>query len=94
LQHVTDMNTWVPVLEEDREFQQKPVRLPDEGQVSKQSYDDQIQTLTGVTKDENVALQALLKERELEAAEVVSVNMGKLKKRIKKQAELDSQKKK
>jgi hypothetical protein len=38
--------------------------------------------------DENKALQTLLKEREIEAAEVVSVNLGKLKKRIKKPTEV------
>jgi len=85
LQHVTDMNTWEPILEEDREYKPKGVKVPDEPVVAKQSYDEQIQTLTRVTKDENAALQSLLRERELEAAEVVSVNMGKLKKRIKKE---------
>jgi len=86
LQHVTDMNTWEPILEEDREHQPNPVKVPEETRVAKGSYEEQVQTLTALVKDENSSLQNLLKEREQEAAEVVSVNMGKLKKRIKKQA--------
>lgn len=82
-----------PILEEDREHKGNPVKLPDETEVAKKTYDQQIAALTKITKDENKSLQLLLKEREIEAAEVVSVNMGKLKKRIKKQSEVDTKKK-
>jgi len=84
LQHVADMNTWEPILEADREHQPNPVKIPEESRVAQGTYLEQIATLTTVIQDENTSLQSLLKEREQEAAEVVSVNMGKLKKRIKK----------
>jgi len=90
LQHVADTNIWVPILEVERSYQHKKVRLPDGSSVAQKSFEDQLTILTDVMVEENKSFGSLLKEREVEEAEVLSVNMGKLKKRFKKPAEVEA----
>jgi len=85
LQHMSDLNVWKPYLEEDREYKAESVKLPSSESLETKEFSSQISTLDGVVLGENKRMEKLLKERELEAAEVVSVNMGKKKKRLKKE---------
>jgi len=91
LRHVHDMQLWRVNLESDREYQADKVKIPEESSISKLGFAEQIDTLDKVTVDENKLLEALLREREKEVVEVVSVNMGKKKKRFKKGAELEAE---
>jgi len=90
LQHVADTNIWVPILEVERSYQHKKVHLPQGSTVAQKSFEDQLNILSDVMVDENKSFGALIKEREVEEAEVLSVNMGKLKKRFKKPAEMEA----
>jgi len=82
LQHVSDTNIWVPILEAERNYSHRVVPIPRD--LADKSFQDQLLGLTKVVVAENTSFQKLLKERETEEAEVLSVNMGKLKKRVKK----------
>lgn len=84
LQHVADTNRWVPILESERSYKHLEVKLPKEGDFGKQEFAQQLVGLTKIMADENKSFSSLLREREIEEAEVLSVNMGKLKKRVKK----------
>jgi len=84
LQHVQDMHLWMPLLEVDREFQSSDISLKGEADLEKLSLTEQLEELDEILIGDNTRLQKLVREREVEAAEVVSVNMGKKKKRIKK----------
>jgi len=81
VQHANDMNNWIPILESGREMKHKPVSVPAIDSVLKKDYDHQLETLSKLVGAENKDLEALLRERTEEAKEVVSVAMGKLKKR-------------
>jgi len=84
LQHVADTNVWVPILEVERNYHHIAVDIPKESVLAGKEFDTQLVTLAKVMAEENVSFSKLLKEREVEEAEVLSVNMGKLKKRVKK----------
>jgi len=90
LQHVADTNIWVPILEVERSYQHKKVKIPDRSTVAAKSFEDQLGILSDVMVEENKSYASLLREREVEEAEVLSVNMGKLKKRFKKPAEVEA----
>jgi len=53
-------------------------------------FGEQVTTLDTAITEENERLEKLLKEREVEAAEVVSVNIGKKKHRVKKGLEAEA----
>jgi len=91
LRHAKDMQSWRVLLESDREYVDDKVKIPDEAPIAKLPFADQIDALDAVAVTENRLLEALLRDREREVVEVVSVNMGKKKKRIKKGAELESE---
>jgi len=84
LQHVADTNRWVPILEAERSYKHHQVSLPKESDFAKLDFPSQLVGLTKVMAEENKSFATLLREREIEEAEVLSVNMGKLKKRVKK----------
>jgi len=86
LQHVVDTNRWVPILEAERSYKHHEVKVPRESDFAKQEFSAQLVGLTKIMAEENKSFSALLREREIEEAEVLSVNMGKLKKRFKKPA--------
>jgi len=84
MQHVSDTNIWVPILEIERNYNHHVVIMPREAEVAKKHFEDQVEALTKIMNDENKSFGKLLREREQEEAEVLSVNMGRLKKRVKK----------
>jgi len=84
LRHVRDMQVWKGYLESDREYEVEPVKIISDTDCEKLEYGEQIKEMGIVLNGENKRLEKLIKEREIEAAEVVSVNIGKKKKRIKK----------
>jgi len=89
LQHVQDMHVWKPLLEADREFQESDLYLKSDSDIEKLSMTLQVAELDKAIIEDNTRLSRLVREREVEAAEVLSVNIGKKKKRIKKHAEVD-----
>jgi len=84
LRHVQDMQTWKVYLERDREYEGENLALITEEECAKLPFTKQVDELDIVIVADNARLEKLLREREIEAAEVVSVNIGKKKKRIKK----------
>jgi len=82
--HIRDLHTWKVYLEEDREFEPEKVKLTTDKQLEGKPFAEQVSLLDKALLEDNERLETLVKERELEAAEVVSVNIGKKKKRIKK----------
>jgi len=84
LQHVQDMHTWKPILEADREFKAGDLHLKSEAEIEKLNFTKQVEELDKAIVVDNDKLAKLVKEREVESAEVVSVNIGKKKKRLKK----------
>jgi len=84
LRHVQDMQTWKGYLERDREYEGENVTLITDEECAKLPFTQQVNELDIVIVADNARLEKLLREREIEAAEVVSVNIGKKKKRIKK----------
>jgi len=84
LQHIVDTNMWVPILELDRNYKHSEVKVPKDGDLSKLEWEKQLLSLINVVTDENKSFFKLIREREVEEGEVLSVNMGKLKKRVKK----------
>jgi len=89
LQHVHDMHVWKVFLEQDREYESEDLHIVMEGELEGMEFGEQVQTLDTAITEENERLAKLLKEREAEAAEVVSVNIGKKKHRVKKGLEAD-----
>jgi len=84
LRHVRDMQVWKGYLERDREYEVESFTVISDADCEKLLFSPQITKLDNTLLDENKRLQKLLREREIEAAEVVSVNIGKKKRRIKK----------
>jgi len=89
LQHVHDMHVWKVFLEQDREYESEDLHIVMEAELEGMEFGDQVNTLDTAISEENERLAKLLKEREAEAAEVVSVNIGKKKHRVKKGLEAD-----
>jgi len=87
LQHVHDMHVWKPLLEADREYRAGDLSLKSDAELEKIPLTQQVAELDSIIIEDNKKLSKLVREREVEAAEVVSVNIGKKKKRIKKGAE-------
>jgi len=83
LQHIQDISTWRVYLEADREYKEPEVHFRKEAVIEKLEFTKQIYELDQVVLEENKHQDALLRERGHEAAEVVSVTIGKKKKRIK-----------
>jgi len=84
IRHIKDQQTWKVYLEKDREYKPDPFSIISVEECEKYPYARQLFELNGLVVGENKLLEKLLSERETEAAEVVAVNMGKKKKRIKK----------
>jgi len=89
IQHATDMNTWIPILEAAREYRHIPVEVPPYTSVKDKDYDSQIKILNTLLIKQNKNFDKLLAERTIEATEIVSINAGKRKKREKTQQEID-----
>jgi len=81
IQHANDMNNWIPILEVAREFQHKSIKVPAMDVVLKKDYDQQLEALSSLVQAQNKDLDKILRDHTEEAKEVVSVAMGKLKKR-------------
>jgi chromosome segregation ATPase len=90
LQHVHDMHVWKVFLEQDREYESEDLHIVMEAELEGMEFGEQVTTLDTAITEENERLEKLLKERELEAAEVVSVNIGKKKHRVKKGLEAEA----
>jgi len=84
LQHVKDISLWRTLLEADRLFTEDGVKLVTVDEIKGQALHEQVKSLDQAIVSDNKRLGKLVREKESEAAEVVSVNMGKKKKRIKK----------
>jgi len=84
LRHIRDMQIWKGYLERDREYVVQTLSLITDEQCEKLDYEKQIKEIDQALVLDNQRLEKLIAEREIEAAEVVSVNIGKKKKRIKK----------
>jgi len=84
LRHLQDMQVWKVYLESEREYEIDPVTIISNESCEKLDYNGQIASLDQALLGESKRLEKLIEERETEAAEVVSVNIGKKKKRIKK----------
>jgi len=84
IRHIKDMQTWKVYLEKDREYKPEGLSVFREEDCEKLAYAKQLFDLNSLVVGENKLLEKLISERETEAAEVVAVNMGKKKKRIKK----------
>jgi len=82
--HIKDMQTWKVYLEKDREYKPDPIHIISEEDCVILPYRRQLFELNALVIGENKLLGKLIGEREIEAAEVVAVNIGKKKKRIKK----------
>jgi len=89
VQHANDMNNWIPILEAAREMKHKPVPVPAIDSVLKKDYDQQLEALSKLVGAQNKDLENLLRERTEESKEVVSVAMGKLKKRVRTAKEIE-----
>jgi len=85
IRHIKDMQLWKVYLESDRKYKpDQPLNIISEGDCEKLPYRRQLFELNALVLGENKLLEKLIGEREIEAAEVVAVNIGKKKKRIKK----------
>jgi len=89
IQHANSMNHWIPILEESRRLEHKDVVVPAAGDILKKDYDHQLEALSQLLQLQNRDLDKLLRERTEEAREVVSVAMGKLKKRVRTAKEIE-----
>jgi len=89
IQHANDMNNWIPILESCREYKHKSVSVPNTDAVLKKDYDQQLELLSKLVNAQNTDLDKLLLDRTNEAKEVVSVAMGKLKKRVRTAKEIE-----
>jgi chromosome segregation ATPase len=84
IRHIKDMQLWKVYLESDRKYKPDPLNIISEENCEKLPYRRQLFELNALVLGENKLLGKLISEREIEAAEVVAVNIGKKKKRIKK----------
>jgi len=84
LRHVRDMQIWKGYLERGREYEVEPITIMSDENCEKFEFAHQVKELDVTLLSENKRLEKLIREREIEAAEVVSVNIGKKKRRIKK----------
>jgi chromosome segregation ATPase len=84
LRHIRDMQVWKGYLESDREYEVLSLTLISNEQCEKLEYSQQINEIDKALILDNMRLEKLIGEREIEVREVVSVNIGKKKKRIKK----------
>jgi len=85
IRHIKDMQVWKIYLESDRKYKpDQPLNIISEGDCEKLPYRRQLFELNALVLGENKLLEKLIGEREIEAAEVVAVNIGKKKRRIKK----------
>jgi len=84
LRHVRDMQIWKGYLERGREYEVDPITVISDENCEKLEFAHQVKELDITLLSENKRLEKLIREREIEAAEVVSVNIGKKKRRIKK----------
>jgi len=83
------MNNWIPLLESARELKHKSVPVPDVDTVLANEYARQLLSLGNLLDLQNKDLDHILREHTEEAHEVVSVAMGKLKKRIRTAKEIE-----
>jgi len=81
-QHSRDLNPWANILEGDRSFHYQEVRIPSDDMNNKE-FLAQMQILKGLVVLQNNHFEDLLADRKKEKQEVISVAMGKLKKREK-----------
>jgi hypothetical protein len=92
VQHATDSNPWVPILEAERSTTLAfHINVPKEAEVLKTKYLDQIKTLSNIVVDQNKKFDILLDERVNEQQEVISVALGKLKRRMKTKQEQEDE---
>jgi len=93
LQHTSDMNPWVNILEEEREYKYKHIKIPGD-EINDLEFMPQMQNLRNLVVRQNINFEKVLIDRSKEKQEVISVAMGKLKKREKtkqeKEAEIES----
>jgi len=87
-QHTTDLNPWANILESDREYKYKNVVVPG-NEIHSKEFLQQMQELRDLVYKQNVHFENLLNDRSKEKQEVISVAMGKLKKRDKTKQELE-----
>jgi len=85
--HLQDMNTWRPILEDHREFDWKTqAKVPTNESIAGKPFNEQVLKLSGAVKADLKPMRDLLGVYEQETAELVSVTVGKRKKRNKKYA--------
>jgi len=89
IRHANDLNHWIPHLEDGRKYVHHPYSVPVEEEVKPQKYNRQVQILSKLLDAQNKNMDKLLDDRTIEAKEVVSVNVGKLKKRVKTKGEIE-----
>jgi len=89
-QHTRDLNPWANILEEDRSYKYKHVNVP-EDDIHKKEFLEQMKTLKELVVRQNINFEKLLNDRKKEKQEVISVAMGKLKKREKTKQEKESE---
>jgi len=81
-QHAADLNPWANILEAEREYNYKRITIPG-NEINDLTLTEQLQSLSKLVKHQNVNFEKLLDDRSKEKQEVISVAMGKLKKREK-----------
>jgi len=89
IQHANDMNPWSGILEQERKYVPKHVKVPDENAVKSLEYMEQLKSLSTLLNFQNRSFDLLLYSRSKEKQEVLSVELGKLKKREMTKAELE-----
>jgi len=77
-------------LEADRQFSEDGLKLVNPDDIKGLGLREQVHELDRAVVEDNKRLEKLVREKESEAAEVVSVNIGKKKKRIKKADPMDA----
>jgi len=80
--HASDLHPWVDILEEARSYEHKEIKLPS-ADINNLEFIAQMQELTHFVAIENINFEKLLIDRSKEKQEILSVAMGKLKKREK-----------
>jgi len=83
--HLNDMNTWRPILEDQRETDWKSIQkeVPSADSIEKKPFNDQITALSTAVQDDGQTMGELLSIYESETAEMVAITVGKRKKRVK-----------
>jgi len=89
IRHANDINHCIPHLEDGRKYVHRPYSVPVEEEVKSQKYNKQVQILSTLVDAQNKNMDKLLDDRTIEAKEVVSVAVGKLKKRVKTKGEME-----